>query len=70
MTVRTRIAPSPTGYLHIGNLRTALYSYLWAKHNSGQFILRVEDTDRSRIVEDAIDKIIEILTQVGMRPDE
>lgn len=70
MTVRTRIAPSPTGYLHIGNLRTALYCYLWSRHNGGEFILRVEDTDRTRLVEDAIDKILEVLTEVGIRPDE
>ena len=70
MTVRTRLAPSPTGYLHIGNLRTALYAYLWARHNGGQFIVRIEDTDRTRLVEDAVDKIIATLTLVGMRPDE
>lgn len=70
MSIRTRLAPSPTGYIHIGNLRTALYSYLWAKHNDGQFIIRIEDTDRTRLVEDAVDKIIETLTFVGLRPDE
>lgn len=70
MTVRTRLAPSPTGYVHIGNLRTALYCFLWARHNDGQFILRIEDTDRTRLVEDAVDRIIETLTTVGMRPDE
>jgi len=70
MTVRTRLAPSPTGYIHIGNLRTALYAYLWARHNNGQFILRIEDTDRTRLVEDAVDKILQALTDVGMRPDE
>ena len=52
MTV-TRFAPSPTGYMHIGNLRTALYSYLISKHDSGTFILRIEDTDRERLVEGA-----------------
>lgn len=70
MTVRTRLAPSPTGYVHIGNLRTALYCFLWARHNNGKFILRIEDTDRARLVEDAVDHIIETLTKVGMRPDE
>ena len=70
MSVRTRLAPSPTGYLHIGNLRTALYSFLWSRHNDGEFILRVEDTDRTRLVEDAVDKILETLTDVGIRPDE
>ena len=49
-TVVTRFAPSPTGYMHIGNLRTALYSYLIAKHSGGTFILRIEDTDRERLV--------------------
>ncbi len=70
MSVRTRLAPSPTGYVHIGNLRTALYCFLWARHNDGEFILRIEDTDRARLVEDAVDSIIETLTKVGMRPDE
>jgi nondiscriminating glutamyl-tRNA synthetase len=70
MTVRTRLAPSPTGYVHIWNLRTALYCYLWAKHNQGQFILRIEDTDRTRYVEDAVDRIIETLQEVGLAPDE
>ncbi len=70
MTVRTRFAPSPTGYLHIGWLRTALYAYLWAKHNQGQYVLRIEDTDRSRIVEGAIDIILETHKTVGIMPDE
>ena len=51
--VRTRFAPSPTGYMHIGNLRTALYEYLIAKSQGGDFVLRIEDTDRSRYVEGA-----------------
>ena len=55
--VRTRFAPSPTGYMHIGNLRTALYEYLIAKSNGGDFILRIEDTDRTRYVEGA-EKVI------------
>ena len=50
-TVRTRFAPSPTGYMHVGNLRTALYTYLQARHNDGTFILRIEDTDQGRLVE-------------------
>ena len=49
--VRTRFAPSPTGYMHVGNLRTALYTYLQARHNGGTFILRIEDTDQGRLVE-------------------
>ena len=48
--VRTRFAPSPTGYMHLGNLRTALYTYLWARRNGGKFILRIEDTDQEREV--------------------
>lgn len=70
MSVRTRFAPSPTGYLHIWSLRTVLYCYLWARHNNGKFVLRVEDTDRARLVEDAIDNMLATLTEVGMRPDE
>ena len=54
-TVRTRFAPSPTGYMHVGNLRTALYAYLLAKKYDGKFILRIEDTDRERYVEGAVD---------------
>ncbi len=53
--VRTRFAPSPTGYMHVGNLRTALYTYLTAKHEDGTFILRIEDTDQGRYVEGAVD---------------
>ena len=51
MKVRTRFAPSPTGYLHVGGLRTALYNYLFAKQHKGQFILRIEDTDQNRLVD-------------------
>ena len=52
--IRTRFAPSPTGYMHIGNLRTALYAYLHARKNKGVFILRIEDTDQARLVEDSV----------------
>ena len=69
MTV-TRFAPSPTGYMHIGNLRTALYSYLIAKHDEGTFILRIEDTDRERLVEGATDIIKSTLAITGLRYDE
>ena len=55
--IRTRFAPSPTGYMHIGNLRTALYAYLFAKANDGDFLLRIEDTDQKRFVADAVDFI-------------
>ncbi|HSH36801.1 glutamate--tRNA ligase, partial [Schnuerera sp.] len=68
--VRLRFAPSPTGYLHIGGLRTALYNYLFAKHNNGQFILRIEDTDRTRYVEGAIENLIESLQWAGIEYDE
>lgn len=69
MTV-TRFAPSPTGYMHIGNLRTALYSYLVAKHDGGRFILRIEDTDRERLVEGATDIIKDTLRITGLTYDE
>ncbi len=69
-TIVTRFAPSPTGYMHIGNLRTALYSYLIAKHAGGKFILRIEDTDRERLVEGATDIILKTLDDTGIRYDE
>ena len=69
MTV-TRFAPSPTGYMHIGNLRTALYSYLISKHDDGKFILRIEDTDRERLVEGATDIIKSTLKITGLNYDE
>ena len=68
--VRLRFAPSPTGYLHIGGLRTALYNYLFAKHNNGKMILRIEDTDRTRFVEGAIENLIESLRWAGIKYDE
>jgi len=68
--IRTRFAPSPTGYLHIGGLRTALYSYLFAKQNGGQFVLRLEDTDVNRLVEGAAEKIYEGLKWAGINYDE
>lgn len=67
---RTRFAPSPTGYMHIGNLRTALYEYLIAKHDHGDFILRIEDTDQGRKVEDATDMIYRVMKQTGLSYDE
>ena len=70
MKARTRFAPSPTGYMHIGNLRTALYEYLIAKSLGGDFILRIEDTDQKRYVEGATDIIYATLKQVGMLWDE
>jgi glutamyl-tRNA synthetase len=68
--VRVRFAPSPTGGLHIGGVRTALFNYLFAKKNNGSFILRIEDTDQNRFVEGAEDYIVEALNWVGIEPDE
>ena len=68
--VRTRFAPSPTGYMHVGNLRTALYTYLQARHNGGAFILRIEDTDQGRYVEGATDIIYDTLRATGLTWDE
>lgn len=68
--VRTRFAPSPTGFMHVGNLRTALYEYLVAKSQGGKFVLRIEDTDRERLVEGAEDVIYKTLEQVGLAHDE
>ena len=68
--VRTRFAPSPTGYMHIGNLRTALFEYLIAKHEDGDFILRIEDTDKDRLVEGAVDIIYDTMKAVGLNHDE
>ncbi len=68
--VRTRFAPSPTGRMHVGNLRTALYAYLIAKHEGGDFILRIEDTDQERLVEGAVDIIYRTLAHTGLLHDE
>ncbi|MBR1730206.1 MAG: glutamate--tRNA ligase [Selenomonadaceae bacterium] len=68
--IRTRFAPSPTGYMHIGNLRTALYAYLFAKSQNGDFILRIEDTDRARYVADAVEFIENTLKLAKIYPDE
>lgn len=69
-TVRTRFAPSPTGFMHVGNLRTALFEYLIAKSQGGSFVLRIEDTDQERFVEGATDVIYHTLQQVGLQHDE
>ncbi|MBE6830377.1 MAG: glutamate--tRNA ligase [Ruminococcaceae bacterium] len=69
-TVRTRFAPSPTGFMHVGNLRTALYEYLIAKSLGGTFVLRIEDTDQERLVEGAVDIIYNTLEKVGLKHDE
>ena len=68
--VRTRFAPSPTGYMHVGNLRTALYTWLIARHNHGVFILRIEDTDQGRLVEGATDVIYRTMAECGLNHDE
>lgn len=70
MTCRTRFAPSPTGYLHIGGARTALYCWLEARHRGGEFVLRIEDTDRERSTQGAIDAILEAMAWLGLGYDE
>jgi glutamyl-tRNA synthetase len=69
MTVVTRFAPSPTGFLHIGGARTALFSYLYAKRSNGQFLLRIEDTDRERSTQEAVDAIFEGMAWLGLKSD-
>lgn len=68
--VRTRFAPSPTGYLHIGSLRTSLFAFLFARHHGGKNILRIEDTDQTRKVDDAVEKLVEVLAVMGIEFDE
>jgi len=70
MTVVTRFAPSPTGYVHIWSLRTVLYNYLFAKKNNGKFMVRIEDTDRTRFVEWSVENMLWVLAWVGLIPDE
>src|ERR1700746_3462591 len=70
MTIRTRFAPSPTGYLHIGGVRTALFNWLFARHHSGQFILRIDDTDQQRNVAEALAPILEGFRWLGLDWDE
>jgi glutamyl-tRNA synthetase len=70
MTCRTRFAPSPTGYLHIGGARTALYCWLAARHEGGQFVLRIEDTDRERSTQAAVDAILDGMRWLGLDADE
>ena len=69
-TVRTRFAPSPTGYMHIGGMRTALFCWLWARHNQGTFILRIDDTDRERNVDAALEPIFRAFRWLGLDWDE
>ena len=70
MTVRTRFAPSPTGFLHIGGARTALFNFLFARHHGGQYLLRIEDTDRARSTPEAVRQILDSLDWLGLAPDE
>ena len=70
MTVRTRFAPSPTGFMHVGNLRTGLYAYMFARKHNGTYILRIEDTDQERQVEGAVEAIYRTLKVAGMTYDE
>ncbi|SDC34542.1 glutamate--tRNA ligase [Belnapia rosea] len=70
MTVRTRFAPSPTGFLHIGGARTALFNMLFARHHGGQYLLRIEDTDKARSTEAAVQQILNSLAWLGLSPDE
>ena len=70
MTVRTRFAPSPTGYMHIGGMRTALFNWLWARHNGGKFILRIDDTDQGRYVEETLAPILQAFRWLGLDWDE
>src|SRR6185503_9252099 len=69
MTVRARFAPSPTGLLHIGSARTALFNYLFARHHGGEFLLRIEDTDRERSTDAFRDLILDSLSWLGVTPD-
>lgn len=68
--VRVRFAPSPTGYLHLGGLRTALYNFLYTRHAGGKFLLRIEDTDQTRLVPGATERLIEDLLWAGIEIDE
>jgi len=68
--VRVRFAPSPTGYLHIGGARTALFNWLWARRTGGTFVLRIEDTDRERSTQQAVDAILDAMRWLGLDWDE
>ena len=70
MTVRTRFAPSPTGYLHVGGARTALFSWLYARKHGGKFVLRIEDTDLERSTEESVNAILEGMTWLGLEYEE
>lgn len=68
--IRTRFAPSPTGFVHIGSLRTALFAFLFARHNSGSLVLRIEDTDQNRFVEGAVENLLKVMAHMGINFDE
>jgi len=68
--IRTRIAPSPTGFLHLGTARTALYSWAYARHFGGEFVLRIEDTDVARSTQDSVDQILASMQWLGLEYDE
>ena len=70
MSIRTRFAPSPTGHVHIGNIRAAIYTWLFARHEGGQFLLRIEDTDRARSTPEAVQAVFAALEWLGLQPDE
>jgi glutamyl-tRNA synthetase len=70
VTVRTRYAPSPTGALHIGNVRSGLFAYLFARHNGGEFVLRIDDTDQERSTAESLAEILESLRWLGMEWDQ
>lgn len=70
MTVRTRFAPSPTGFLHVGGVRTALFSWLYAKRHQGKFVLRIEDTDQERSTKESVQAILDGMEWLGMDYDE
>ena len=70
MTVRTRFAPSPTGYMHIGGMRTALFNWLWARRHNGRFILRIDDTDQQRNMDEALNPILDAFRWLGLDWDE
>ena len=69
MDIKTRFAPSPTGYLHIGGARTALFSWLYARHHQGKFVLRIEDTDRERSTQESVDAILKGMDWLGLSYD-
>lgn len=68
--VRTRFAPSPTGHIHVGNFRTALFAFLFARHNGGVNVLRIEDTDQNRLVPGAVESLLSVMKEMGIEFDE